>query len=62
MIKRPSFPVYRPAERPSRRSFDHRLTVVAFALAIIVAAGLLVRAVGPLPETDYDPNTYTVGP
>lgn len=62
MIKRPSFPVYRAVDRPSRRSFDHRLTVVACALAIIVAAALLVRAAGPIPETASDPETSLVGP
>ena len=62
MIKRPSFPVYRTAAPVSPRSFDRRLTVAAFVLAIIVAAGLLVRAVGPIPETPLDPDTFVVGP
>ena len=62
MVKRPSFPVYRVAERPARRSFDHRLTAVAFFLAIVVAAGLLAKAVGPIPPTPSDPETYLVGP
>jgi hypothetical protein len=62
MIKRPPFPVYRAVERPVRRSFDRRLTVVALVLAIIAAAGLLVRAAGPIPETHFDPDNYLVGP
>ncbi len=62
MIKRPSFPVYRTLERPARRSFDHRLTVAAFALAIVVAAALLVKAAGPIPEAPSDPETSLVGP
>ncbi len=64
MIKRPSFPVYRASAVPapaSRRSFDHRLTVVAFALAIVVAAALLVHASGPI-EIPSDTDTYLVGP
>ena len=61
MTKRPSFPVAR-AEPSSRRQFDHRLGVVALALAILVAAGLLVRVVGPIPQTESDPDTYVVGP
>jgi len=35
---------------------------VALVLAIIVAAALLVRAAGPIPETESDPNTFVVGP
>ena len=62
MVKRPSFPVYRVAEPPTRRSFDHRLTAVAFFLAIVVAAALLVKAVGPIPATPSDPDTYLIGP
>jgi hypothetical protein len=62
MIKRPSFPVYRVVERPSRRSFDRRLTVVTLVLAVIVVAALLVRAAGPIPETPSDPDTFAVGP
>jgi hypothetical protein len=62
MVKRPSFPVYRVAERPVRRNFDHRLTAIALVLAIIVAAGLLVKAVGPIPETPSDPESYLVAP
>jgi hypothetical protein len=61
MIKRPSFPVAH-ADPSSRRRFDQRLTVVVLVLAIIVVAGLLVRAVGPIPETPSDPNTFVVGP
>jgi hypothetical protein len=63
MIKRPSFPVYRVATTPraSRRSFDHRLTVVTVALAIVVAAALLARAAGPI-EMPSDSETYLVGP
>ena len=61
MVKRPSFPVYRVSAQAPRRSFDHRLTVVAVALAIIVAAALLVRAAGPI-ETPSDPESYMVGP
>jgi hypothetical protein len=62
MIKRPSFPVYRVAERSARPSLDRRLSVVALMLAIIVAAGLLVRAAGPIPETPFDPDNCLVGP
>jgi hypothetical protein len=62
MVKRPSFPVYRVVERPSRRSFDRRLTVVAVALAILAAAALLVQAAGPIPETPSDPTSTLVAP
>ena len=62
MVKRPSFPVYRVAEQTTRRSFDHRLTAVAFLLAIVVAGALLAKAVGPIPETPSDPDTYLIGP
>lgn len=61
MIKRPSFPVYRVPAQPARRSFDHRLTVVAVALAIIVAAALLVRTAGPI-DMPADTDAYMVGP
>ena len=64
MIKRPSFPVYRTTalpEQASRQSFDHRLTIAAAALAIIVAGALLVRATGPI-EMPSDTDTYLVGP
>jgi hypothetical protein len=61
MIKRPSFPVYRAPAQSSQRSFDHRLTVAAVALAIIVAAAFLVRATGPI-ESPSDPETYMVAP
>jgi hypothetical protein len=61
MVKRPSFPVYRVVEQPSRRSFDRRLTVATLVLAIIVAAALLVRAAGPI-ETPFDPTSSMVGP
>jgi len=62
VIKRPSFPVYRVTERPARPGVDHRLSVVALVLAIIVVAGLLVRAAGPISETPFDPDNYLVGP
>ena len=62
MVKRPSFPVYRVAEQRTRRSFDHRLTAVAFFLAVAVAGALLAKAVGPIPATPSDPNTYLIGP
>ena len=62
MIKRPSFPVYRVAERPARRGFDHRLAAVAFFLAVVVAAALLAKAVGPIPQTPSDPDAYLVAP
>ncbi len=62
MIKRPSFPVYRAPMPVSRRSFDHRLTTVTVALAILVAAALLVRAVGPIAAPASDPDAYLVGP
>jgi hypothetical protein len=62
MIKRPSFPVYRASAEAPRRSFDHRLTVVALVLAIIVAAGLLVHAAGRIAETPADPGASLVGP
>jgi len=62
MVKRPSFPVYRVVEQPARRSFDRRLTVAAFVLAIIVAAALLVKAAGPIPETPSDPTSSMVAP
>jgi len=62
VIKRPSFPVYRVTERTARPSVDHRLSVVALVLAIIVAAGLLVRAAGPISETPSDPDNYLVDP
>ena len=61
MIKRPSFPVYRATVQAPRRSFDHRLTIVTIALAIIVAAGLLVRATGPI-EMPTDVSTQLVAP
>jgi hypothetical protein len=62
MIKRPSFPVYRVTEQPARRSFDHRLTAVAFFLAVVAAGALLAKAVGPVPQTPSYPETYLVGP
>ena len=64
MFERTSFPLARAADRSSGRRFDHRLTAVALALAIIVAAAILVRSVGPIPETESDPdlNTHLVGP
>jgi hypothetical protein len=62
MVKRPSFPVYRVVEPPSRRSFDRRLTLATLALAIIVVAALVVRAAGPIPETPSDPTSSMVGP
>jgi hypothetical protein len=61
MIKRPSFPVYRATAQAPRRSFDRRLTIATFVLAVIVAAALLVRAAGPM-ETSSDPETYMVAP
>jgi hypothetical protein len=61
MIKRPSFPVADAQASPGRR-FDHRLTTVAVALAIILAAAMLVRYTGPIPDTESDPDTYVVGP
>jgi uncharacterized membrane protein len=61
MIKRPSFPVAR-TEPASRGRFDHRLATIAVALAIIVAAAMLVRYMGPIPQTESDPETYAVGP
>lgn len=61
MVKRPSFPVYRVTERSPRRSFDHWLTAVAFLLSIVVAAALLAKSVGPIPQTPSDPDTYLIG-
>jgi len=62
MIRRPSFPVYRVSERPARRSFENWLTLVTFVLAILVAAGLLARAAGPIPDTSFAPAAHLVGP
>jgi len=61
MIKRPSFPVAHAADPSLRRSFDHKLTILALVLAIIVAAALLVRA-GPIAPTESDPDTFVLGP
>jgi hypothetical protein len=62
MIKKPSFPATRAEPSSRRQQFDHRLSVVAVALAIIVAAALLVRYMGPIPQTESDLDTYVVGP
>ena len=62
MIKRPSFPVARAEPSSRRQQFDHRLTTIAVALAIIVAAAMLVRYMGPIPQTESEPETYVVGP
>jgi hypothetical protein len=62
MVKRPSFPVYRVVEQPTRRSFDRRLAVATLVLAIIVVAALLVRAAGPIPETPSDPTSSMAAP
>jgi len=61
MIKRSSFAVDHAAEPSPRRRFDHKLTVVALVLAIIVAAALLVRA-SPIAPTESDPDTFVLGP
>src|SRR5260370_25284655 len=60
MIKKPSFPAARAEPSSRRQQFDHRLSVVAVPLAIIVAAALLVRYMGPIPQTESDPDTYMV--
>jgi hypothetical protein len=62
MIKKPSFPATHAEASSRRQQFDHRLSVVVVALAIIVAAALLVRYMGPIPQTESDPDTYVVGP
>ena len=62
MIKRPSFPVYRAVERPASLSLEHRLIAVAFFLAIFVGGAFLAKAVGPIPQTMSDPETYLIGP
>jgi len=61
MIKRPSLPVAHAADPSLRRRFDHKLSIVALVLAIIVAAALLVRA-GPIAPTESDPDTFVLGP
>jgi hypothetical protein len=61
MIKRPSFTAAHAADPSPRRRFDHKLTVVALVLAIIVAAALLVRA-GPIVPTESDPDSFVLGP